>query len=318
MALTIFYSWQTDTPSTTNRNFIEDALKRALKKINADAELVNSERNQNLTLDKDTKGLPGTPPIVQAIFDKIDCCAVFVPDLTFVGQIPKGRPTPNSNVLIEYGWALKSRGLSRIVPVMNAAFGKPSEQSLPFNMRHLRWPMTYSLAEGAETADRSRVRKKLVDDLADAIRAVLENAPAETGSPVPEFEVTKSTYDKAVFFEAGETLASQERIRFSPQDLSVLEQAAKMFLRVIPTAPTATLTSKQAYDLANLQTPKLQPISRKWVTGGEFYGRNRYGAIVYRDNQGSTIEHLTQILKNRELWGISTEPDSWLYEAGGF
>jgi len=29
--LTVFYSWQTDTPSKVNRNFIEEALKGALK-----------------------------------------------------------------------------------------------------------------------------------------------------------------------------------------------------------------------------------------------------------------------------------------------
>ncbi len=78
MPITIFYSWQTDSPRTTNRTFIEGALKKAIKNLQADVELVNSIRNQSLGLDKDTKDVPGTPPIVQTIFGKIDECAAFV------------------------------------------------------------------------------------------------------------------------------------------------------------------------------------------------------------------------------------------------
>lgn len=40
MTVTVFYSWQSDTPARVNRNFIEDALKRALKKIAAEAEVI--------------------------------------------------------------------------------------------------------------------------------------------------------------------------------------------------------------------------------------------------------------------------------------
>ena len=36
MKVSIFYSWQSDLPSKTNRNFIEDAIKKALKSINKD------------------------------------------------------------------------------------------------------------------------------------------------------------------------------------------------------------------------------------------------------------------------------------------
>ena len=206
MTLTVFYSWQTDSPGKVNRNFIEDSLKRALKKLKADADLVNAMRDEELALDKDTKDLPGMQPIVEAIFAKIDQCAVFVPDLTFVARTPEGRSVPNPNVLIEFGWALKSVGHARIVAVMNTAFGAPSWESLPFNMRHLSWPLTYTLAEGAETAQRADVRGELVDDLVERIRAVLGSVPAKPSAPVPVFEETKSTYDKAVFFDKGERL----------------------------------------------------------------------------------------------------------------
>jgi Molybdopterin-binding domain of aldehyde dehydrogenase len=50
---------------------------------------------------------------VETIFRKIDKAAAFVPDLTLVSERRDGRPTPNPNVLIEYGWALKSLGHGR-------------------------------------------------------------------------------------------------------------------------------------------------------------------------------------------------------------
>jgi hypothetical protein len=35
MASTIFYSWQSDLPSVTNRSFIENAIKKAPKDLAA-------------------------------------------------------------------------------------------------------------------------------------------------------------------------------------------------------------------------------------------------------------------------------------------
>lgn len=314
MTTTVFYSWQTDSPGKVNRNFIEDSLKRALKKLKADADLVNSMRDQDLALDKDTKDLPGMPAIVEAILAKIDQCAVFVPDLTFVAETPEGRTVPNPNVLIEYGWALKSVGHARIVAVMNTAFGEPNWETLPFNMRHLRWPLTYTLAEGAETAQRADEKKKLVDDLAERIRAVLESVPAKPNAPVPVFEETKSTYDSAVFFDKGERLATWEgRFGTTSTDVYLDDEGAKMFLRVMPTVLTEPLTLKQVYDLARRQELRLRPFDHISTTGGERYDRNRYGAIAYRTGsmENDPIDELTQILKNRELWGVNTQPGSW-------
>ena len=298
MTLTVFYSWQSDTPSNVNRNFIEDALQRALEQINADAEVVNSPRE--VVLDKDTRGVPGTPPIVETIFNKIDQCSVFVPDLTFVAKTKEGRPTPNANVLIEYGWALKSKGHQWIVPVMNEAFGAPTETSLPFNMRHLRWPIRYKVPDGNQP--RAEIRNRLVEKLADAIGQILRNTPIPSE---PEFEATPSTYDKAAFSKPQELIATGPG-RFSEHDKEffVPEQGPKMFLRLLPTAPTEQLSGPQAYDLA--RKGRLQPFALRRITGGEWYSRNKYGAIVYREGREEfLVEDLTQLFKNRELWGAT-------------
>src|SRR5262245_54609267 len=108
--LTVFYSWQSDTPSNLNRNFIEKALAEALKSLRSDATLESALRDVTVELDKDTKGVPGSPPITDTILRKIEDCAVFVCDLTFVGKSiedlvgssTEPRLFPNPNVLIEY------------------------------------------------------------------------------------------------------------------------------------------------------------------------------------------------------------------------
>jgi hypothetical protein len=137
MSQTIFYSWQSDLPNKTNRSFIEQAINKAIQQISTDTALENADRpetEEDLELDKDTKGVTGSPPIADTIFEKIEQATVFVPDLTFVGSSDK-RQFPNPNVLIEYGYALKVLGHSRIIPIMNEAYGEVNGSSLPFDMK---------------------------------------------------------------------------------------------------------------------------------------------------------------------------------------
>lgn len=172
MASTIFYSWQSDLPNNVNRGFLEDALEKAIKQLSEDLVVDEVEREGAVTLDKDTQGLPGSPPIVQAIFEKISKANVFVPDVTFVGKSEDGRPIPNPNVLIEYGWALRELGHSRIISVMNTAYGQPTAETLPFDMRHLRWPVRYHLPPTASTEERAKVKQNLVKELTAHLQAM--------------------------------------------------------------------------------------------------------------------------------------------------
>jgi len=84
--LTVFYSWQSDVPSKFNRTFIEKALTKALKRLRSDATLEPALRDTEIRLDKDTQGVAGSPPIAETILKKIEECAVFVADLSFVGE----------------------------------------------------------------------------------------------------------------------------------------------------------------------------------------------------------------------------------------
>lgn len=121
-------------------------MQEALKRLHSDAMLENALRDATVELDKDTKGVAGSPPIAQTILKKIEECAIFVADLTFVGESlkqlndpsDKSRLFPNPNVLIEHGFALKCHGHGALVGIMNTAFGKPDAESLPFDLRHVK------------------------------------------------------------------------------------------------------------------------------------------------------------------------------------
>ena len=49
--LTVFYSWQSDSPQSLNRSFIEEALLEALKRLNSDATLEKALRDTPVELD---------------------------------------------------------------------------------------------------------------------------------------------------------------------------------------------------------------------------------------------------------------------------
>ena len=136
----IFWSWQSDTPAAEGRNFIKTSLSAALAQLADELEWSEAERAE---LDHDTKNVPGLAPIADTIFEKIDNATIFVADITPTGATPDGKKkTPNPNVLIELGYALKSLGPQRVVLVANGAGGFRPED-LPFDLRHRRGPITY-------------------------------------------------------------------------------------------------------------------------------------------------------------------------------
>ena len=190
---TVFYSWQSDLPNATNRGLILDALERATKIIRTDDSLAVEP-----VVDRDTQNVSGAPDIAHTIFQKIEKSAAFVADVSIINP-GLGRPTPNPNVLIELGYALKTLGNPRTVLVANTANG-PIE-SLPFDLRTKR-VLSYHLPFGA---DKPEQRKKLQDGLEAALRAILADVPSLQLSSAP------SAADKAVeSIKAG--AASQARL----------------------------------------------------------------------------------------------------------
>jgi hypothetical protein len=193
---TIFYSWQSDRPNKTNRSFIRDALDDAAKALKGS---LGSEVEDAPRVDQDTQGIAGSPPIVDTILRKIDACDVFVPDVTFVAE-NEGRLVCNPNVMIEYGYALKSIGAERIVAVMNTAFGPKTD--LPFDMRHRRHPIAYELSPDADGERRRAARSQLAARLQDAIQTVLATRSRPSAALPPPFPRAPSFDHGASFVES--------------------------------------------------------------------------------------------------------------------
>jgi hypothetical protein len=110
----VFFSWQSDTPDREGRNLIEKALETAVQRVSHRLEL-DERSGAQLQVDKDTQGVPGSPPIFDTIRQKIERAAIFVPDLTLVCLRPNGRSAPNPNVHIEYGYALRCLAHYRVL-----------------------------------------------------------------------------------------------------------------------------------------------------------------------------------------------------------
>jgi hypothetical protein len=79
MLFTVFFSWQSDLPNSTNRGFIEKALKDAAEKLNK-----NETIDVDTIIDRDIKDVSGSPNIIDTILGKIDKCDLFVADLSII------------------------------------------------------------------------------------------------------------------------------------------------------------------------------------------------------------------------------------------
>lgn len=182
-SIKIFYSWQSDLENKFNRGFIKGVLESAVKGLNKNLEFYEAERE--LTLDHDTKDVPGTPDLTGTIFDKISSAAIFIADISFVAvNNSKNRKVANPNVLIELGYAISKLGSDRVLCVLNNATGKAEE--LPFDLKHKRYPIQYCLNE--DSKDKANQKNRFIADLKEAITTILnaqkfKSIPSELSDP---------------------------------------------------------------------------------------------------------------------------------------
>ena len=183
-----------------------------------DAEVDPAERD--LIVDRDTKDVPGMPPIVETIFGKIDAAVVFVSDLTYVAERSGHRRTPNPNVCIEHGYAIKSLGSRRLIAVMNIAYGDPDKHELPFDLRHVRRPITFDCPDDGDTMTRKAAIEKLAKDLARALKRVFDDGAAKASmrSPAP---LDPHPHDVALLTRVREQLNAPVRLFLRQHDFGV-------------------------------------------------------------------------------------------------
>ena len=317
MPFTIFYSWQSDLPNKTNRGFIGQCLTAAINELSRDLEIKNANRDAGLEMDKDTQGVPGSPPIADTIFGKVDECVAFVADISFVGKRNKvnenqpDRPMPNANVMTEYGYAVKAKGNDRIIRVMNEAYGGPvskdGRELLPFDMKHLRWPITYNLPENADAAIRKKVKTELTKTFKIAIGAVIDKFGLEETLARLSFPESEVGYAPSTFLDEGEELLSEMSFHSDEQVTYYLGSLPHAFIRMMPIhADNASFKYREINKLVTHEYPPLFKMRGQRRTSDN--GRNKYGLVMHDGNYDSSyVRNCLQLFESGELWATSTD-----------
>src|SRR5205085_8821682 len=196
---------------------------------------------------------------------------LFVADLTMCSETATEdgrRLSPNSNVMLEYGYALKAKGRERIICVMNAFYGGSNPADLPFDLRHARAPIRFSLAPDSNTVERAKVFEGLCHDLHNAAKLIIDNIPDAVVA------LPKITFD-GPHFEPGDEVTPEGD--YGEQNPTIFGKSpGYVYLRAGPLAPLSlSVAQVRQYEQASAGLE----ISNG-PSGGSF-GTNKWGRVSY-------------------------------------
>ena len=161
----VFYCWQDHLDPSLNRFLIRDSLNRAIADVQQE---LPDTLDCSIRLDQATDGRAGSVDIANVILEKIRDCSMVVADVTPVlKDVENGRYYPNPNVMLELGYAARSRGWHRINCLFNFSHAGPEQ--LPFDIRHRR----VSGFRCGSRGERAEARNRLTQLLVSAIRATI-------------------------------------------------------------------------------------------------------------------------------------------------
>jgi hypothetical protein len=299
--ITAFYAWQSDTPEKFNRHLIRIALEEAATRISADSSL-----QVELRIDYDTEGLPGTPPISDSILAKIVAAEIFIPDVTFVARTDGGKLVPNPNVMTEYGYALRAKTHSAMMPVMNIFFGPP--EALPFDMGHLRHPHQYNIDPSAGDGERRQARQGISEKLECALR--LQIAATTVPPPPPKLFARAEPKDgPARFRSPGEPIGNHwDSFPFrqgSDQPISMASGPA-IWLRLMPAVDPGRTWESYELDPHILQTGSLD--LAPFCDSGIHKLRAHDGVAICSllSPQSRETMSLAFLFETGEIWSVDT------------
>ncbi len=180
----VFYSWESDRKEC--RSFVQNTIDKLPSKLKGIT---------TVTIDRDTMGVPGSPDIGDTIFEKIDRCDVFIADATLINsKSSKYRLTPNPNVLIELGYAIKAVGWDHIIILQCEDYG--NVEDLPFDINHRRISK-FTLGKGKKTeeekdAAKIESRKSLLSNMVETINLLKKKGKIHGGKKniAPKFEIS--------------------------------------------------------------------------------------------------------------------------------
>jgi hypothetical protein len=230
----VFWSWQADLDRRLHQYLVRDALRDACDQLAEAGEIDGPDRPE---VDHDTLGMAGTPDIVTGVLRKIENAAAFVADMTPIGrtvpaellpgtsadELPPIKYLQNPNVMSELGYADHAIGQDSIILVANQA-RYPGPEALPFDWRHRRGPVLYTLADGATPAERRSVRQQLATRFTEYLVPILNRAAADrppappllTQLPVDDDPALWAGAENGILFN--ESLIHDERKRVHLDD----------------------------------------------------------------------------------------------------
>jgi hypothetical protein len=188
------------------------------------------------------------------------------------------------------------------IAVLNTAFGESHTDNLPFDLRHLRWPIKYHLPPKADAAQKEAALEALVSSLAGALKLILEAHPRfAVPANANDFHSRQPLKkDPAVFCEDGSELIPEAPFNWKSEVIKIADEG-RAYMRLYPLKSQPPLkTALEARLLASKGA--LRPMGTD--LSGWNMERNGYGAVVYEPPVDRKMYHLTQLFLSRELWGI--------------
>lgn len=311
----VFWSWQADLDPRLHQYLVRDALRDACDRLAAAAKVDGPLRPE---VDHDTLGMSGTPDIVTGILRKIETAAVFIADMTPIGttdpaalrpgtppdELPPIKHLQNPNVMSELGYADRAIGQDRIILVANSA-RYPGPEALPFDWRHRRGPLLYTLADGATPAERRAVRNELTERFTAYLTPILAQVAAQQPAPPSLLAQQPSATDAALWEGAEDGISFNESLIHDERKTARLPEGPRLYVRLAPEGWT-----QQPRHLLMERMDRHEV--KLWIgSGSGSSGSNGAGAFaasgIHAEDGGYSARGVTQwFASNGEIWGIDT------------
>ena len=227
-------------------------------------------------IDHDTKGEKGMADIPSTILNKIANAAVFVANLTPIVRTDLGKWVPNPNVMIELGWAMHRPGWERVIGILNTASGTQRED-LPFDIRQRRI-VTFVLNDNADAQTKTSVRKKLVEELTEALRANLAKRAERIAEKTTINGIAANANNRSIWASARDILVHNDAFNGSRKESVGIPDVPRSYLRIIPSGWTSGVPSIS--DIARRDNNKIVDAPHDGASAGD-YGATNEGFVRY-------------------------------------
>lgn len=176
--VTVFNCWQSDLCSSTHRNAIRNALRKAGKALEKRFPATK------VVIDEALRGSSGAPNIANNVREKIEKADIVVADITTITPDGAARSCPNPNVTFELGLGVATVGWARTVLLFN---GKPQKGEVPFDFEQNR-VSDYAMTEKSDISGREALEKLIKKALQDIIEQDPKRPAEERGLSRHEIE----------------------------------------------------------------------------------------------------------------------------------